>query len=107
MIKLGASHQHFAVLKPIERIGPEISRWVVVCVLHDAPKAPEIIAHHLVQHDPIVKSWRYKATTISLHHGLIFFMPEPSLHRKISKIPHRIVHPGILPIDDVEASAHL
>jgi hypothetical protein len=64
MIKIGASHQHFAVLKPVERIGPEISRWVVVCVLNDAPKAPEIIAHRLVQHYPVIKSW-YKVTTIS------------------------------------------
>src|ERR687886_1525135 len=105
--ELRTAHQYLAVLKPVERIGPEVSRWVVMCVLDDAPNSPKIITYCFVQHHTVIKPRRHKAPTISLHHHLVLLGSKPSLYREVSKIPHRIVHSRILPIDEVNVFTHL
>src|SRR5947209_274246 len=105
--KLHTAHQYLAVLKPVERIGPKISRWVVMCILDDAPNRPKILTYCFVEHHAIIKPRRYKALAISLHHRLVLLFSKPSLYREVAKIPHRIVHSRILPIDEVDAFTQL
>src|SRR5215210_1160804 len=107
MAKAVSTDQRLAVLKPVERVGPEVSPYIVIRVLDDAPKGPEKIAYRLVQHYAVIKLRWHEAPAISLHHCPGLFDPQVGLYREVGKVPHGIVHSRILPIDEVDAFPHL
>src|SRR5215212_9689376 len=105
--EISATHSRLAALEPPQRIHPEVVSRVVVRVLDEAPEGPEEIAHRFVELQARVERRRCGVAVVSLHHRPVLLGPEPGLRREVAEIPHRVVHAGELPVDDIEALARV
>jgi hypothetical protein len=93
-------HQRLAPRKPSISIFPEIICRIVIRQLDQAPQRPQQITHGLVNHHAALIGGQDITTKIGPHHLGILSLSEPCFNRKITQVPHRIIHAGVFPIDN-------
>ena len=93
-------HQRPATGEAAIGIGAEVIGRVAVGKLDQPPEGPEEVAHRLVDHHAARLGRRRRTAEIAAQKLLFLRRVHPGLDREIAKIPHRVVHAGIFPVDD-------